>query len=127
MSSRVREAVPGSRRAEPNIVTGASPRRVGYFAAACLIAAAALTGRHVVDEALVRPARNTGYSDGICAALEMAVAHGALNDVTYRKVLKAMTTMYSPEYDGYAVSHRDLLQACRRVRDGSDVSRATPR
>ena len=119
--------VTASERDVPARHSNATIRHVGSAVALCVIVWAVLTGRHVVDEAVVQPARTAGYADGICAALEMASAHGALDDITYQRVVKAMTTMLSPEYDGYAISHRDLLQTCARARAGSIPSRASLR
>jgi len=121
MSTRASGSVPGTRRREPEARAAAWPRRAGHVLGTLIIVATLLTGRHIVDAALVQPARNAGYSDGICAALEMAAAHGALDDIAYQKVLKAMTTMLAPEYDRYEISHRHLLLTCLRARTGSDA------
>jgi len=55
---------------------------------------------------------------GACLALDMAAAHGVLDDPTYRRVLRALSEGIDPFHDRLPGSYRELLATCAALRQG---------
>ena len=87
----------------------------------CLISMSIVVGatadRLFVRSFTLQPVRDASYSAGVCSALEMAAAHGALDSVSYERILRAMTTVTNFDYDAYVIRHRNLVETCARARN----------
>lgn len=98
----------------------ASPRIGRRACVGCLIAASILVGaladRLLVESFTLQPVRDASYSAGVCSALDMAAAHGAIDSLSHQRILRSMTTVMNPEHETYAIRHRDLVEACARIR-----------
>ena len=56
------------------------------------------------------------HTSGACIALEMAAAHGALDDVTYRRVVRSLSSIQNPFQDRFPESSSRLSEQCAAIR-----------
>ena len=96
---------------------GAVLRRVTF--GLCLLVIGGLAGNAIGRQA----ASHRAHQSGACIALEMTAAHGAIDDVQYRRIIFALTSVNNPYSDSLTVSNRQLLQHCRDIRSGGMLAK----
>ncbi|MFM9939212.1 MAG: hypothetical protein ACKVP7_06935 [Hyphomicrobiaceae bacterium] len=57
---------------------------------------------------------------GACAALDMAAAHGRLDSIGYRRVVRALTGVMNPHVDRFQITYLDMISTCAAMRRDHD-------
>lgn len=55
-------------------------------------------------------------AEGACLAMEMAAAHGAIDEARMRRISRAMTDGINASHARLPVSYGELIAACERLR-----------
>lgn len=55
-----------------------------------------------------------------CITLEVVGAHGHLDDVGYRRVVRSLTSASNPYREAFPASYREFMDACRVLRAAHD-------
>lgn len=106
----------GARDARTRVAKSAWMRRATLAAALALaFAAGAIAGRGTLDQA--------AHVAGACIALEMAQAHGAIDEPRRKRIIYSLTSAANPHVDRFPVTRNAMLAACRDVRAAAWTNR----
>ncbi len=90
----------------------------------CAVLAVAVAGALVVGVLVGRSTvDHTAHVAGACIALEMAQAHGALEEPRRKRIIHSLTSVSNPHLDRFPVTRSAMLRACSDIRSAAWTGR----